>query len=81
MIKMTTVAGNVDIFPIAARPKSLHYLNTLHFDIQTPFYASTSERIIAKVKSGSWSFKASCWSSVSDHAKDLIKGLLQASYF
>ena len=46
---------------------------------QTPFYASTSERIIAKVKAGSWSFKAACWSSVSDLAKDLIKGLLQAS--
>ena len=48
--------------------------------IQTPFFANSPERIIAKVKASSWSFKALCWSEVSDLAKDLIKGLLQVQY-
>ncbi|GAX76384.1 hypothetical protein CEUSTIGMA_g3830.t1 [Chlamydomonas eustigma] len=44
---------------------------------RTPFYASTTERIIARVKAAHWSFKAACWSEVSDLAKDLVQRLLQ----
>jgi hypothetical protein len=44
---------------------------------QTPFYASTTERIIARVKAAHWSFKAACWSQVSDLAMDLVQKLLQ----
>ena len=44
---------------------------------QTPFFATTSERIIARVKAGNWSFKSPCWTEVSDLAKDLVRQLMQ----
>ena len=44
---------------------------------QTPFFATTSERIIARVKAGTWSFKSPCWTEVSDLAKDLVRQLMQ----
>jgi len=46
-------------------------------DLQTPFYAKSTDTIIERVKSGSWDFSASCWEQVSEGALDLITQLLQ----
>eukprot|EP00798_Chlamydomonas_sp_ICE-L_P001347 gene1347-32709_t len=44
---------------------------------QTPFNAPTMDKIIEKVKAGTWGFRGKRWSNVSTSARDLISRLLQ----
>lgn len=41
-----------------------------------PFYDENRHNLASKIKKGSYDFPAASWSSVSDDAKDLIRGLL-----
>jgi calcium-dependent protein kinase len=42
-----------------------------------PFYGKTDDDIYESVKTGKYSFKHKVWANVSDHAKNLIKSLLE----
>ncbi|KAG1663798.1 hypothetical protein FOA52_004356 [Chlamydomonas sp. UWO 241] len=42
----------------------------------TPFFASSFDKIVAKVKDGTWTFKGPAWVEISASAKDLVKSLL-----
>lgn len=44
---------------------------------RTPFYAATMDGIIARVKTGTWVFKGTCWQDVSEHAKAVVRRMLQ----
>ena len=41
-----------------------------------PFYGRTHKEIFEKIKAGRWGFIGRNWASVSDGAKDLVKGML-----
>lgn len=45
-----------------------------------PFYEPNTERLLKKIKSGEFKFKADIWSKISKEAKDLIKKLLVVDY-
>ena len=47
---------------------------------RTPFYAATMDGIIARVKTGTWVFKGTCWQDVSEHAKAVVRRMLQVQY-
>uniref|UniRef100_A0A7R9YSU9 Protein kinase domain-containing protein n=1 Tax=Chlamydomonas euryale TaxID=1486919 RepID=A0A7R9YSU9_9CHLO len=42
----------------------------------TPFFAPTFDKIVARVKTASWSFRGAVWNDVSTSAKELISMLL-----
>eukprot|EP00403_Amphidinium_massartii_P019528 CAMPEP_0178420746 /NCGR_PEP_ID=MMETSP0689_2-20121128/26290_1 /TAXON_ID=160604 /ORGANISM="Amphidinium massartii, Strain CS-259" /LENGTH=491 /DNA_ID=CAMNT_0020042235 /DNA_START=15 /DNA_END=1487 /DNA_ORIENTATION=- len=43
---------------------------------ELPFDGKTDQELVDKVKRGNYSFKAQTWQTVSDSAKDLVRGLL-----
>ncbi|KAG1663916.1 hypothetical protein FOA52_002232 [Chlamydomonas sp. UWO 241] len=45
----------------------------------TPFAAPSVQDIMARVRTGVWSFMGSVWGTVSEHGKDLISSLLQVA--
>mmetsp|Transcript_22907 Transcript_22907/g.53606 ORF Transcript_22907/g.53606 Transcript_22907/m.53606 type:complete len:703 (-) Transcript_22907:28-2136(-) len=44
---------------------------------QLPFNGSSSKDVVAKIQRGNYTFRAVEWESVSDSAKDLVRGLLK----
>lgn len=45
-----------------------------------PFNGANDAEIMKKVKAGKFTFSESCWSNISDKAKDLITKLLTYDY-
>ncbi|KAG1663797.1 hypothetical protein FOA52_004355 [Chlamydomonas sp. UWO 241] len=63
------VGGEVDMWSAGVL---LYYL----LSGTTPFFASSFDKIVAKVQVGTWTFKGPAWAEVSAAAKDLVKILL-----